>query len=548
MAISIVSLHKFRSLTLKKTIFYITLILISFSLFLTSCSDPQSTSLKSTDTLYLRLGGEPTYLNPILSTDSPSSSVEGYIYSGLFKVNPDLELEPDLITHYDVSNDKKTFVFYLRKNVKWQDNTPLTAHDVKFTFDKILDKTTNTVRRSNYVIDGEPIQFNVLDPYTFQVILPKPFAPFLIHMTMGIIPKHIFEKEDINKSTYNRNPIGCGPYQFKEWESGQYVKLVRNPLYYDKKPKIKTILMKIIPDANTALVSLEKGEIDQMGIPAKDYNRYKDNSSLNIFRYYGLSYTYMGFNIKNPIFDNILIRKAITLSIDRTQIVNSVLKGLGKQSYLPSSPVLWSYPDDSDIIKIDYNPKLAKKLLKDQGYTLNSKTKILEKDGVPFQFKIITNKGNKDREKTAQIIQHYLKEIGIDVSIQLLEWSSFIKIVNEQKDPKDYDAVILGWGLGLDPDAYSIWHSSQYPKGFNFIGYKSSQSDSLIERGRLELDKVKRKEIYTNLYKSIVEDYPYVFLYIPESIVAINKRVKGLSKSGPGGLMNPIENIYLENL
>ncbi len=511
---------------------------------LTSC-ETSSDAKKNNDILYLHLGGEPTFLNPILSTDAPSSSVEGLIFSGLFRFNSDLEIEPDLVEDYKVNQAETEYVFKIKKTVKWHDGHPLTAHDVKFTFDKILDKNTNTVRRSNFILDGEPITFFLIDDYTIKVVLPKPFAPFLNRMAMGILPKHILNDQDINKSSFNRSPIGTGPYKFNSWQSAQFVQLDRYDGYHFGTPKTKHIIMKIIPDSNTALLSLEKGEIDESGIPPKDYDRYSNKSFLDIYQYYDLVYTYLGFNLKHPFFSNKKVRLAIAHAINKETIVSGVLKGFGIVANIPSSPILWSYPDASAIPNFEYNPELSKALLKEAGFKLNKKTNIFEKGGQPFSFKIITNKGNKSREKSAQIIQRMLSEIGIDVQIQLLEWSSFIKIVNANKTPKDYDAVILGWSLGLDPDSYSIWHSSQYPRGFNFIGYKNPKVDKLLEKGRTTLNKSKRKKIYQTIYQDIANDVPYLFLYFPETILGINKRVAGLSKAGPTGVMNPIENIYL---
>ena len=214
-------------------------------LVLLSCGTKQQDSTSKKNILYLNLGGEPTYLNPILSTDAPSSSVEGLIFSGLFRINANLELEPDLIESYVVKKSGTHYVFKLKQNILWHDGSQLTAHDVKFTFDKILDKTTNTVRRSNFVIDREPIQFNVLDDFTIEAILPKPFAPFLMRMTMGILPKHLLINEDINKSAFNRSPIGSGPYRFKSWKSAQHIYLERNETYHFNAPKTKTIFFKI---------------------------------------------------------------------------------------------------------------------------------------------------------------------------------------------------------------------------------------------------------------------------------------------------------------
>ena len=193
-------------------------------------------------------------------------------------------------------------------------------------------------------------------------------------------------------------------------------------------------------------------------------------------------------------------------------IVKGVLKSFGVPANIPSSPVLWSYPDEANIPKFNYDPKKAKDLLRLAGFILNKETNILEKDGVPFSFKIITNKGNKNREKSAQVIQKMLADIGIEVGIQLLEWSSFIKIVNANQSPKEYDAVILGWSLGLDPDGYSIWHSSQYPQGFNFIGYNNPKVDALLEKGRTTIDQNERKSIYKMIYQDIGKDVPYLFL------------------------------------
>ncbi|MBG91364.1 MAG: peptide-binding protein [Actinobacteria bacterium] len=500
---------------------------------------------KSTDILQMRLGGEPSVLNPILSTDVPSSEVGGLIFDGLFHVNSDLQLEANLITTYNVSEDHLVYTFSLKPDVKWHDGHPFTSEDVVFTFNKILDPSTNTVRRSNYIINQKPILFEATGPLEVTVSLPQPFSPFLLHMGMGILPKHLLEGVDINTATFNRQPVGLGPFKFHSWHSSQFVRLKRNEDYHRGEVRVAEIIQKIIPDQNTALVSLERGEIDRAGIPAKDVPRYRDQPELDIYEYYDLVYTYLGFNLKHPIFSNTQIRQAIAYALDRQIMIDSVLKGMGQEAHLPSSPLLWSYPEDDRIKKYAYNPEKSRAILAQEGFVLNAKTGMLEKEGVPFKFTIITNKGNKDREKICQLIQQFLKEVGIHVDIQLMEWSAFLKVVNAYKDPKEYDAVVLGWSLGLDPDLYAIWHSSQYPRGFNFIGYQNPQVDRLIEQGRQALQQSTRREIYAQAYQAITQDAGYVFLYIPQSIVGMNKRVKGLSKPGPAGLMNRIEEIYL---
>ena len=198
-----------------------------------------SSDMNSKDAIILRLGAEPSMLNPILSTDSPSSSVNGYVFSGLLKVNPDMSLSPDLASSVEVLDEGRRYRFVLRENVVWHDGKPFTAHDVKFTFDMILDSSTNTVRRSDYVIDDVQVQFNVISDYVLDVISVRAFAPLMNRLTMGIIPKHIFEYEDINVTSANRQPVGTGPFVFDRWETGQYVVLKKNKSYYGIMPMLE---------------------------------------------------------------------------------------------------------------------------------------------------------------------------------------------------------------------------------------------------------------------------------------------------------------------
>jgi peptide/nickel transport system substrate-binding protein len=517
--------------------------LICLSFLIIGCSGSKKSEIP--DSLRLLLSANPTLLNPILSTDSSSSSVEGLIFNGLLRVNEKMELVPDLAESYDISDDNKRYTFYLRRDVKWHDGHLFNAQDVKFTLDTLLDSKTNTVRRSSYMVNGKPIKVVVVDEFTVQFVLPEVFSPFLIRSSLSILPEHLLADVDINTTSFNIAPVGTGPYVFKEWKAGQYVRLEKNPKYHGGAPNIDKLLMPIIADPNTALVALEKQEVDRAGIPAKDVKRFKAHSFINNYNYYDLMYTYLGFNLEKDIFKDVRVRKAIAHAINKPALVKGVLKGHGQVADVPSSPLLWSYPEAKDHVYFAFDPDESKSLLRDAGYVQNSDG-FFEKDGQVLSFTIMTNKGNKEREKTAQIIQRTLKLIGMDVSIQVMEWSSFIKVVNGQETPKAFDAVILGWSLSMEPDSYSIWHSSQYPKGFNFIGYKNDNVDRLLIEGRLVTDIEQRKKIYSKMYKEIVSDVPYVFLYHPESNVGIQKYVKGLSEPGPAGLMNRIEQVYFQ--
>ena len=522
---------------MKEKIFSIALVIF----FLAGCANPPSLSDKPirlpdpsqadpNGKLIFSLIGEVSVLNPILSTDTSSSAVEGVIFSGMTRVNEKLEVIPDLATDWKVSKDGKTWIFHLRKDVKWHDGAPFTAEDVVFTFNSILNPKINSVRRSDYIIDDQPIKFTALNKYTVQAIVPKPFAPFLTRSGMSVLPKHLLADKDMNTAAFNRKPVGTGPFKFKEWVTGDHVTVARNDNYYFGRPKLAEIIYKVIPDENACLVALEAGEVDETGIPPKDYQRMKLLAGINVFEFDALTYSYLGFNLANPKFADKRVRQALAYATDKEQLVKLIFKGLASPAYAPSAPISWAYSDA--VSKYAYNPPLAKQLLKEAG-------------AENLEFTILVNQGNKEREKAAVVLQQQYKKVGVKVNVRVMEWSALLKIINAPTDPKDFEAVIIGWSLGLDPDSYSIWHSSQYPKGFNFVKYVNPVADRLLEEGRTTIERAKRKEIYAKLWQVIADDQPYIFLWYPKAIAGVRERVGGLSEPGPAGLFLNIEKVFV---
>lgn len=534
---------------MKKTL----LTIIILSLFITACSKapekkvehqnilPQIENADPNGTLVLALSGEPTFFNPLLYTDSESGKVVDLVFNGLVKVDEKLEIIPDLAESWKASKDGKVWAFYLKKGIKFHDGRELTAEDVVFTFNKILDIKTNTVRRSDYIINGKPIKFSASDKYTVKAVLPEPFAPFLVRMSMGILPKHLFEKEDINKSKYNQNPVGTGPFIFVRYKTADHVKLERNENYFGRIPLLKEIFFKIIMDSNVQLIALRKGEIDMAGIQPKDLEMMETENRVNIFKYDRMLYSYFGFNCQKAPFDNVNVRRAIAYAIDKKALIETVTKGLASPAYSPTHPISWAY--NPEVEKYEYNPAKAKEVLISQGWGLVDGKMV--KDGQPLTFHVYIAKGSKASEKTVTMIQFFLKQIGVGLEIRILEWSSLLKIVNAVEGPKAFDSIMMAWSLGIDPDSYSIWHSSQYPKGFNHNGYVNKEVDSLLEHGRRELDREKRAQIYGRMYEVIASEQPYYFLWYPKSIAGVSRRVGGLSEPGPAGIMLNIEDVFV---
>jgi peptide/nickel transport system substrate-binding protein len=494
------------------------------------------------DTLIEGSIGEPSVLIPMLAGDSASHSVAGLIFNGLVKYDTDLSIIGDLAESWDISKDGLVITFHLRKGVKWTDGAAFTADDVMFGFRTITDEKIPTPYKEDFL---QVKKAEVVDPYTFRVTYEKPFAPALSSWgNLVVIPRHLLEGKDITKSELTRNPVGMGPFRLTRWISGQELSLDANRDYFEGRPYIDSYIFRIIPDPATMFLELQSGGIDMMGLTPIQYTKQTDSeffrTNFNKFRYPAFSYTYMGFNLRHPWFKDIRVRQAIAYAIDKKEIIDVVLFGLGSPSTGPYVPNTWPY--DPAVKKYEYNPDKARELLREAGWVDNDGDGILEKDGMPFKFTIRTNMGNTLRKNAATIIQWRLAKVGIKAEIEAIEWSTF---VNEFIDKRRFEAVILGWSIGLDPDQYDIWHSSKTKeKEFNFVSYSNPEVDALLEKGRRTFDIAERKKAYFRIQEILAEELPYIFLYVPDATPIVNARFRGI-KPSPIGITYNLPKWYV---
>ena len=470
--------------------------------------------------------GDASYLNPVLAQDSASSDINSFVFNGLIKYNQNLDgFVGELAESWKIEKGPEPVItFFLRKGVLWHDGKEFTADDVKFTYEKLMDPKTNTVRRSDYELVKKA---EVLDPYTFRVTYKQPFSPGLGTWGMGMIPKHLFGKDDINTTKFNRNPIGTGPFRFVEWVSDEKIVVEANPNYFQGKPYLDHIIYRIIPDTSLSEMELLTKGVDYFGVQPHQSQRMNQIPFLKVYSQPTLSYTYIGYNLKNPLFQDKRVRQAFTYAINREEIVQYVLYGLGTVISGPFPSHLWYY--NPNVKPLLYDPEKSRQLLAEAGWKDTDGDGILDKDRKPFRFKLITNSGNDTRRDVGVLVQRQLREIGVDVTLEIYEWSVFLKnFINA----RHFDACILGWGLSPDPDDYQIWHSSQIEKGFNFVSYKNSEVDRLWEEGRSEYDVEKRKRIYWRIHELMAEDQPYTFLFSPLGISALQKKF-ALTEVGP---------------
>ncbi|MBI5554458.1 MAG: peptide-binding protein [Elusimicrobia bacterium] len=473
--------------------------------------------------------GEPSILNPVLASDSASFDIIDLVFNGLVKYDQDIKLVGDLAEKWDVSQDGLTITFYLRKDVKWHDGFPFTAKDVVFTYNKLIDPDSRTPFASNFQLISK---LETPDSYTVIVTYKEPFAPALESWGMGILPQHVFGEmtaAEFNKSDFNRFPIGTGPYKFKEWRTGQKIELESNSDYFEGRPYIDKYIYQIIPDQSVQLLALKTHTIDMMSLTAdmyvKEANHPEFEQGINRFRYPSFSYTYLAYNLNNPLFKNTrLTRQALSYAINRQEIIDGTLQSMGTICTGPFPNRSWAY--NPDVKPYDYDPEKARIMLASIGWKDTNGDGYLEKGGQKFEFTILTNQGNKERELAATIIQEQLKKIGVKVNVRILEWSA---LIHQYVDKKSFDAILLGWNMTPDPDCFDIWFSEKTREGeYNFISYKNPQVDILLTLGRKTFDQAERLKIYHKVHALIAEDQPYAFLYVRDSLVAVDKRFQGI--------------------
>ncbi len=471
-------------------------------------------------------------LIPFLADDSASSDICGRIFAGLLKYDRDLNLVGDLARSWEVSADNKTIVFHLRQGVKWHDGTPCTSADVKFTFGALLDPKNACPYVGSYQ-DIEEI--SAPDPLTVVFRYREPYAPALPKLGMGVIPRHLLEGKDLRASSFGRRPLGNGPYIFQEWRTDEHTILEANPGYFEGRPYLDRWVTRIIPDLAVQYLEFITGGIDVMTLTP---HQYRLRSESEPFRRIGVKYTYrsggysyIGYNLLDPLFQDVRVRRALGMALDRRRLIEGVLLGLGETITGPFWKGTWSYNDAVPDLPCD--PAAARSLLKEAGWEDRDGDGVLDKDGRPFRFKLITNQGNKVREDVAVIVQRQWAEIGVAAEVQVIAWPTFL---SEFIDKKKFQAVILAWTMPVDPDPYNVWHSDSTGEGeLNFISYRNPEVDKLIIAGVRTFDREKRRAIYHRIHELIAADQPYTFLYTPYSLTAVNRRIRGIDPS-PAGL------------
>lgn len=442
-----------------------------------------------------------TRINPAMDEHG---EINLLLFNGLTGHDGDNAVVPALAKSWDFDEETCTYTFHLEEDVRWHDGEPFTAEDVQFTIEAIMDPENGSENAPNFE-DVEEI--TVIDDHTISFRLSAPNVAFLDYMTMAILPKHLLEGEDMQTSDFFRSPIGTGPYKLASWDEGQAITLEKNADYFKGEPNIDTIVFKIVPDDNAKALQLRAGELDLALLTPKDAATFADEEGFTCYDMETADYRGILFNFQNEYWqENRDLIPAVCYAIDREAIIDAVLLGQGMAAYGPLQRNVYNY---EDVEHYDYDPEKARAVLEAAGCVLGEDG-FYTRNGETVGFVISVGAGDQVRIDMAQIVAQQLREIGMDVTVDIpaqVDWSGQM-------------AYLIGWGSPFDADdhTYKVFGTD---KGANYSGYSNADVDRYLTEARESDDPAVRAEAYANFQKALAADPAFAFIcYIDANYVA----------------------------
>lgn len=478
---------------------------------------------------------EPSSLNPNLSSDWIAKKIANTrVYESLVRVDasddPRYAIVPQLAERWEVSADGRVYTFHLRRDVHWHDGKPFSARDVIATLHKVRDPHTLAAStRSDF---AELEKYSAPDAFTVVLSWKRPYFVVLDAIaSLGIQPAHVIEKltaaqyNEAAKNPLNRAPLGTGPFKFVQWESHSKIVLERNPSYWGRAAYLDRLIFRVVPDATVRLQLVERGELQLLYRLKSD--QWLDLSSQelrkhwNRSRFYAAKYTWIGWNTKRPFFGDTRVRRAMTMLVDRPGIIDKLMHGLPRAT---TCHFYWaSAACDPALVPLPYDPAGAAALLDAADIRDHDGDGWRDRNGAAFRFSLTLPSTAGESSRQAAKIKEDMARAGIDVQIEPVEWSAFLKRMGEH----DFDATMLQWDGDARMEPTQIWHSSSIDGGSNFIGYSNPEVDRLLEEARVTLDDAARNALYRQLGAILDAEQPYTILYVPAELDLLHERVHG---------------------
>lgn len=479
--------------------------------------------------------GVPRFINPLLATSDADRDLVQLIYSGLLTIDGKRNLKPSLALKYEISKDGLAYTFYINPKAKWHDGKSLDADDVIFTIKEVKDSGLNSSKRANW----EGVEVQKVDKYTVRFLLKIPYSSFLENMMLPIIPKHIWSavtSEEMSLSNFNLEPIGSGPYKVKKIYRNSagiitLYKLIANKEFVLGKPFIKEIDLSFFSSEEKLIEALRNRKIDSSGfVSSSNINRVLRNGiilkELTLPRIFGVFFN----SQNNPIFEEKEVRMALNAAVDRKYIIDQVLSGHGVAIDSPIPPgSIGALPFNENNLNQDQKVSEAKKILESKGWKLN-KDGVFEKKVKKKILKLEINLSTSnlgDLSQTADILKNMWEKIGARVNIKEYEIGDLNQIVLKKKN---YEALLFGEVVGIEPEPFAFWHSSQRnDPGLNIALYANPNVDKVLEDARKELDAKERMKKYQIFQKEVKNDQAAVFLYSPYFVYLFPSFINGLN-------------------
>jgi peptide/nickel transport system substrate-binding protein len=489
---------------------------------LLACDAKRETGGEKGGTLIVGLLSEPATLNPLVATSVESHDVINMMFLKLLDEQSDFaSFEPRLAESFEFSSDSLAITFTLRDGVSWHDGTPVTARDVRFSWELHVAEEIAWPHRhvkehvhDVEVVDDSTVRFHFDTVYPYQ----------LMDANDGVIvPQHVLAgvaHGDMRTAPFGRSPVGNGPFRLAQWVPGQRIELVRNHAYYDgERPFLDRVVFRFVPDMTTLVTLLKTGEIDCIESPPVDAldDLRQSQASIEIYQYPSRSMAYIYWNLENPVLQDRGVRAAIAMAIDRDAIIATAWAGLAEPWNSPMHPLSWAYDAEVDVLR--YDPTEARRMLEQLGWVDRDGDGVRERDGVRLEIEMLTNQGVQWRADIVTMAQAQLATIGVAIKPQLLEFGTMIGRLLAG----DYDACVMGAKAQTKPDLHGYWHSASVPR-FNAQRYRNAHVDGLIERAQVEPDRRRARALWSEAQRVIYYDQGMCFIAVPSAVLAVNAR------------------------
>ncbi|MGH7557710.1 MAG: peptide-binding protein, partial [Gemmatimonadota bacterium] len=473
--------------------------------------------------------------NELVSTDYDTNQVlSNMLFMPLVDLDEDMNFQPYLADSFWMSEDGLSLTFRIREGATWQDGVPVTADDVVWTYEMMVNDEVAYANRQyvQYVESAERIDDRTVR-FDFTQVHSDPLFDFIDWEPM---PKHLLgdiPPGEQRNADFNRDPVGNGPFRFVSWTANQEVVFEANEDFVLGRPHLDRVVFRVIPEQTTQLTELLTGGIDFMrAVPPAEMARVEESPQVETIVYPARSYSYLAWNLRNPLFEDVSVRRALTMAIDRQQIVDALLYGYGRIAVTDVMPFQWEFNESLE--PWPYDPDRAREILAEAGWEDHDGDGVIDKDARPFRFILETNQGNDLREDIIVIVQSNLAEVGIDVQPRLTEWNTLI----DRLKRKEFEAAVSGWSVDFKFDPTEVMSCGAIEAKYNYPSFCNPKADSLMQLALTTLDREEARPLWDEYQRIIHEEQPYTFLYYLEERVGVNGRLEGVEADARGHLIS----------